>query len=121
MKCESCDSAATFHTTEVDVEGDAVSRSLCTDHAREAGYPIPAADKMNASVISNTRMLADFLRKHRRMPSPGEMMEMGGAIGPPRQDTEKDINAYIVYLDSLAEFVDRNARFPTDDELQDPF
>ncbi len=121
MKCEFCDAAATFHATDVDAEGDAVSRSLCADHAREAGYPVPSADEMNASVISNTRMLAGFLRKNRRMPSPSEMMGMGGALGPPREDTEKDIDAYIVYLDSLAEFVDRNARLPTDGELHDPF
>ncbi len=121
MKCELCGADATFHTTEVSEDGGCLPRHLCAEHARQAGYPVPDAEAMNASVISSMRSLADFLRNNRRMPSPGGMMAMGGAFGPPRADTQNDIDAYIEYLDALAEFVEQNDRFPTDDELHDPF
>ncbi len=121
MKCELCDAEGVVHTTEIHEDGDCLTGHLCIDHAREAGYPFPTADEMHASVISKKRLLAEFLRKNRRMPSPNELTGMGGYIEPPRQDTEQDIDAYIAYFETLADFVNQHARLPKDGEIQDPF
>lgn len=121
MKCELCDSAATVHITNLDASGDSVARSLCETHAREAGLPLPSAEETRAAMISQIKLLADFLRNERRMPTSDEMVALGGSMGPPQEDTEDDIDAYVAYLDSLAAFVERTGRFPTDDKLHDPF
>ena len=121
MQCESCESLATYHVTSVDADGESVQRSLCELHAREAGFPVQSSCETSTSVAANMKLLAEFLRTNRRMPTSDEMLTIGGAIGPPRDDTDEDITTYIAYLDAFVAFVDQNGRFPTDEELRDPF
>jgi len=121
MQCELCERPATYHVTDVGADGDSVQRSLCERHARETGFPVPPRQEVLTSVVANTKLLANFLRTNRRMPTPDEMTAIGGAIGSPRDDTDEEIDAYISYVDAFGEFVEQNGRFPTEDELHDAF
>lgn len=121
MKCEMCDSPATVHITDLSADEDSAVRSLCEAHAREAGLLIPSAEESRKAVLRQIKLLADFLRTERRMPSSDELMPMGGSTGPAQADTEDKIDEYVAYLDSVVAFVERNGRFPTDEELPDPF
>ena len=121
MQCESCGNLATYHVTAVGADGDSVQRSLCELHAREAGFPVASTNGTSTSVVTKMKLLADFLRTNRRMPTSDEMMAIGGAVGSPCDDTDEDIDACISYLDAFVDFVHENGRFPTEDELHDPF
>jgi hypothetical protein len=125
MKCELCDSDATFHMTTVDPAGNALSRALCEDHGRqivaETGLQFPSNEEFLSDTVANAKRLAGFLRTNRRMPTSDDMMDLSGTIDLPRRDSDKQIDVFIAYLDSLAEFITRNDRFPTEDELRDPF
>ena len=121
MKCELCDSDSTFHATEVQGDGSCTSRHLCAVHARDAGYPVPIANEVNANVISSIRMLTEFMRTHRRMPMAGELFGMHSPNDMSNLDAEVNVDAYILYLESLEDFITINGRLPSDEELPDPF
>jgi hypothetical protein len=63
------------------------------------------------------------MKEHRRMPAEGEL-PLIGALGQ-KVSVDRgcdDIEAQLQFLEHVAEFIEREGRFPSDDEMPaDPF
>ena len=123
MKCEICGTPATVHICELDEAGGTCNRSLCAAHAQEhLNFPVPSEAEFAQGHLATTRRLIAFIKSHDRMPTAEEMKQLNcsGDLstisrGSPEYDKQ------LQYLERLADFIEREGRLPTKDELPDAF
>lgn len=122
MKCDVCGEQATVHIRELQDDGSSLVRQLCREHAIEAGLPVPTDAQSAIAMVSRLRTLASFIRTNDRMPRPDEIPQLG-AFGdltgtlPGTAIFERQVT----YLEECATFIENNGRYPTDQEMPDPF
>ena len=122
MKCEICGEETTIHITEVYDDDNSVERHLCHEHAIEAGMPVPSAEQSAIVDAPKLRSLATFIRANDRMPRPDEMARFG-AFGDLTETLPgtADFDRQVTYLEDFATFIEQNRRYPTEQEMPDPF
>lgn len=122
MKCQICGAVATVHTAELQADGTSLDRHLCEVHAREAGMAILTTAQSALAMVPKLRSLETFIRSENRVPTPDEMPQFSafGDLTQTLPDTV-DFDCQVQYLEDFADFLERNRRFPTEDELPDPF
>jgi hypothetical protein len=120
MKCELCGADAAVHIAEVDVARTQVQRHLCWACAQRMGLPVSAE---LADAASRLRGMAQFMKANNRMPSPGELRQLGGAGEkmPATPPGTPEFEEQVRYLESVADFMEQHGRPPTDEEFPDPF
>jgi hypothetical protein len=122
MKCEICGAETTVHVTDLQTDGTSVERHLCEVHAREAGMPVPSTDHLALAMVPKLRSLARFIRSNNRMPTRDEIQQLGafGDLTHTLPGTA-DFDRQLMYLENSADFTEKNRRFPTEEEMPDPF
>ncbi len=114
MKCEICGANTTVHITELQTDGTVIARHLCAVHAHEANPP-PTKQSLR-EMVSALRCIATFSRSNKRMPTSDEMLHFGIA-GDLSQAPPEDLDRMLKYTEDLADFIEKNGRFPTKQEL----
>lgn len=120
MRCDVCGAEAAVCVTELEItSGQKATRQLCAAHAQELGYAALPSD--HRDLVWRLRRLVAFIRTHNRMPSGVELASLGGAgdLSGTRPGTPA-FAAQLAYLEALADFIEREGRMPTDEELPDP-
>ncbi len=121
MNCEVCGADTTIHITELQDDGTSVERHLCHMHAVEVGLSLPS-EQQAIAMVPRIRTLVEFLRANGRMPSPLELPHPGGFTDLSDEELGSDeLTRRIKYLQEFADFIERNQRFPTEEELPDQF
>jgi hypothetical protein len=124
MKCEICGAEASVHVTDVYVteahsDNTRGERQLCLTCAQQVGLPVSTDFTHYAQKI---RKLAAFIKTNNRMPSTEELRLFGGAGTMPLSEPgTSDFQEQLNYLESQANFLEQHKRFPTEEELPDPF
>lgn len=118
-KCEVCGNTGTVHVTVVDETGQSTSCCLCLMHAQEGGYLVSSPSE---GIVNQLQKLIDFMKANQRMPSSDELQQFGsGGDLSSTQPGSPEFYRQLAYLESVVEFVKTQRRFPTQEELPDPF
>ena len=128
-KCDICGAekrlihVTEIHKTEADPNGGVtVQRTLCEVHARDMGLEVSSEEEDAMNMVPRTRELVRFLKTKGRMPSPLELPHRGPFTDLSGEQLGNDeLTRRITYLQELADFLERNRRFPTEEELPDRF
>jgi hypothetical protein len=124
MKCDICGEKPIVHICEIHEDGTSkttVTRHLCHAHAVEAGVEMKTTEQSALAMVPVTRELVKFLQTNGRMPSPLELPHRSFTDLSDEQLSNDELTHRITYLQEFADFIERNRRFPTDEELPDQF
>jgi hypothetical protein len=120
MKCDLCDAEASVSATDCFLDDDHhISQNLCIGCANQRGMNI---DTSIAEKVQKIRNLVEFIHANNRMPSPNELRLLGGAgnMSSTAPGT-KEYLEQVHYLEMSLDFIEQHKRWPTEQELPDPF
>jgi hypothetical protein len=120
MKCDLCNAEASVEITNRFLDDDhSTSQNLCIGCANQMGLNI---DTAIAEKVQKVRNLLGFIHANNRMPSPNELRLLGGAGNMSSAvPGSKEYQEQVRYLEMSLDFMEQHQRWPTEEELPDPF
>lgn len=119
MNCAVCGQPAIIHVCETDGQAP-VSRSYCEAHVPDFASAAVVGDggAIAHQFANELRGIIEYAKQHQRIPDSTECANLGlNAVVLPLLDSgDVSLMTALDYLEQLIEFVDRNGRFPKDNE-----